>query len=40
MSLKINLNGHADHLVVVDDETTWHFGLPRLNVAFRQFGNL
>ncbi len=37
--LKIDLNGHADHWVAIDDENTWHAGPPRLSIWFRQFGN-
>jgi hypothetical protein len=37
VSLEIDLNGHADHWVVIDDENSWHIGHPRLNILFRQF---
>jgi hypothetical protein len=37
VSLQIDLNGHADHWIVVDDKNPWHVAPPRLNVLFRQF---
>jgi hypothetical protein len=39
VSLKINLDGHADHWIVVNDKNAWHAGSPRLNILFRQFAN-
>jgi hypothetical protein len=39
VSLKIDLDGHADHWIVVDDENTLHAGPPRLKIRLRQFGN-
>jgi hypothetical protein len=34
---EIDLDRHADHWIVVDDENTWHIGSPGLTVGFRKF---
>jgi hypothetical protein len=34
---EINLNGHANHWIVVDNENAWHAGSSSLDMWFRRF---
>jgi hypothetical protein len=34
---EIDLDGHADHWIVVDNENACHAGPPSLDMWFRQF---